>query len=398
MEGRSVPSSEKRWPELDGLRGTAILFVFLLHYVTDSRTHDGNFGLLYRFAQIFRLGWSGVDLFFVLSGFLIGGILLDARSSPNYFRTFYARRVYRILPVYYVWIMLYAIAGYSIMKWGSPENTALAGGDLQPLTYFFFLQNVLSVPSSFFSHYVVSPTWSLAVEEQFYLAAPILIRYLSLRRLTQVLSACVLVAPILRYFVFSVLPNGWVKANILTPCRADALAMGMLAAIAWRTPAKDWLAGHTVLLKSAVAVLLAGTIAMIKWVPGPRTALESALQYSWIALLFTLVLLTALTDGRSVVARVARWQFLREFGRISYCFYLIHLGVLGACHWIFFRSLPHIDDLQGFFVTLLAAVLSWTIAQLSWKHLEKPLIDRGHAKTYNNQGVAHHALPVRDSE
>ena len=77
-----------RWPELDGLRGTAILLVLLLHYVTDSRTHEGDFGALYRIAQVFRLGWSGVDLFFVLSGFLIGGILLDARSSQNTSRRF----------------------------------------------------------------------------------------------------------------------------------------------------------------------------------------------------------------------------------------------------------------------------------------------------------------------
>jgi peptidoglycan/LPS O-acetylase OafA/YrhL len=110
-------SGARRWPELDGLCGGAILMVFLLHYVTDSRTHEGNFGLLYHFAQIFRLGWSGVDLFFVLSGFLIGGILLDARSSSNYFQTFYTRRIRRILPIYYVWIALYVCASYVIAKW-----------------------------------------------------------------------------------------------------------------------------------------------------------------------------------------------------------------------------------------------------------------------------------------
>lgn len=373
---------EKRWPELDGLRGIAILLVFLLHYVTDSRTHEGDFGLLYKFAQIFRLGWSGVDLFFVLSGFLIGGILLDARSSSNYFRAFYIRRVHRILPVYYAWIALYAIAGYSIMKWASAVDAATVGGSLRAAMYFLFLQNILHIPVTLYSNYMVSPTWSLAVEEQFYLVAPFLIRYLSLKRLTTVLLACVVGAPVLRYFVFAFLPDGINKATVLMPCRADALAMGMLAAIAWRTPAKAWLLRRVSLLKIVAGILLLGALAMIKWLPGPRTAFEGAYQFSWIACLYAGALLLALLDGQSLLARVSRWRFLRECGRVSYCVYLIHRGILGVCHWIFFRSLPRIDDWSGFGVTLLAAFLTWTIARASWRYLEKPLIDRGHRQTY----------------
>jgi peptidoglycan/LPS O-acetylase OafA/YrhL len=368
---------EARWPELDGLRGAAILMVFLLHYVTDSRTHEGGFGSLYRFAQLFRLGWSGVDLFFVLSGFLIGGILLDARASPSYFRTFYTRRIYRILPIYYSWLTAYAISGYALMKWGSATSTAYVGYSLHAGIFFLFLQNILGIPASPFSHYMVSPTWSLAVEEQFYLVAPFLIRYLSVRTLTFVLLACVSGAPILRYFA------GSDMGYVLMPCRADALAMGMLAAVAWRTAAKAWLIRRTALLKSLSAVLLVGALAMIKWMPGPRgTALEVAFQYSWLALLYTSILLTALLDSRCLVACAARWWLLRECGRVSYCVYLIHLGILGVLHRVFFGGLPHIDDWPGFAVTVLAAILTWIIARLSWKYFEKPLIDRGHAQGY----------------
>ncbi|MGA7914171.1 MAG: acyltransferase [Candidatus Acidiferrales bacterium] len=383
-----APLREKRWPELDGLRGTAILLVFLLHYVTDSRTHQATFGLLYRFAAIFRLGWSGVDLFFVLSGFLIGGILIDARASSNYFRTFYIRRVHRILPVYYLWITLYAILGYAIMKSGSPKYAAALGGALHPVVYLLFLQNILSAPYSLYGHYMLSPDWSLAVEEQFYLVAPFLIRWLSLKRLTAVLVACVIGAPVLRYFIFPLSPGGPDRVYSLMPCRADALAMGMLAAIAWRSTARDWLRQRAVPLKIASGFLFLGACAMTKWMPGPKTPVEAALQYSWLASLYTSILLLALLDTRGLVARVARWSFLRECGRISYCFYLIHLGILGACHWIFFGALPRINDWQGLGVTVLAALLAWTIAQLSWKYLEKPLIDRGHAKTYDRGGKA----------
>lgn len=270
------------------------------------------------------------------------------------------------------------------MKWGSPENVMTVGNSLRPVIYFLFLQNTLKVPTSLYSHYMVSPMWSLAVEEQFYLVVPFLIRYLTVRRLTQVLLTCVLGAPVLRYVIFSLSQNGANWTYVLTPCRADALAMGLLVAVSWRTPAKEWLRRHTFLLKVTFGILLPGALAMTKWMPGPRTPFEAAFQGTWLALLCSSVLLVALFDGRSLVARAARWRFLREWGRVSYCFYVIHLGVLGVCHWTFFHSLPHIDDWPGLGVTVLAAVLAWTIAQLSWKYFEKPLIDRGHAKTYSS--------------
>ena len=94
-----------RIPELDGLRGMAILLVLVGHYFAVPGT--GAASLLNGYW--FRLGWTGVDLFFVLSGFLIGGILLDVRDSPNYFKTFYARRFFRIIPLYYAWILLYIV-------------------------------------------------------------------------------------------------------------------------------------------------------------------------------------------------------------------------------------------------------------------------------------------------
>ena len=110
---KDLPATPVRIPQLDGLRGIAILLVIALHYLNDSE--HGAFGsFLYRFGCAFRLGWAGVDLFFVLSGFLIGGILLEARESVNYFRTFYLRRFFRILPIYYLWVTLFAIAALSL--------------------------------------------------------------------------------------------------------------------------------------------------------------------------------------------------------------------------------------------------------------------------------------------
>jgi peptidoglycan/LPS O-acetylase OafA/YrhL len=119
--------SKGRVPELDGLRGTAILSVLCFHYVTQQGvTPPGT--LTHYLQRAVIMGWSGVDLFFVLSGFLIGGILMDARESPSYFRTFYARRFFRIIPIYYLWITAYV----ALMLLAGAKVQALSNSGIRP--------------------------------------------------------------------------------------------------------------------------------------------------------------------------------------------------------------------------------------------------------------------------
>src|ERR1700687_3590491 len=117
------------------------------------------------------MGWSGVDLFFVLSGFLIGGILVDARNSPSYFKTFYTRRFFRIIPIYYLWILAYivliGVAG-AALRARSNSGVIMALGT--PIyAHFFFLQNLMVLPFAGLAGAWFAHLWSLAVEEQFYL-------------------------------------------------------------------------------------------------------------------------------------------------------------------------------------------------------------------------------------
>src|SRR5271156_3076565 len=137
-----------RIPELDGLRGIAILLVLAYHYVSIpsgvAPTH------LYQ--RLFAIGWSGVDLFFVLSGFLIGGILLDVRESPNYFKSFYGRRFYRIVPLYYVWVAIYFIVT-SFRP--SPETWRSV-----PI-YALFLQNSVKINHAILGTAWLGALWSL---------------------------------------------------------------------------------------------------------------------------------------------------------------------------------------------------------------------------------------------
>ncbi len=107
LGGEARPGADGRIAELDGLRGLAILLVILCHYIGNP-DHTALGFWPHRFLLAFSAGWSGVDLFFVLSGFQIGGSFLEARGAPHYFRAFYMRRVFRILPIYYFWTLLFA--------------------------------------------------------------------------------------------------------------------------------------------------------------------------------------------------------------------------------------------------------------------------------------------------
>ena len=168
-----------RIPELDGLRGIAILSVVCIHYIDGQGPTGGPITTLLQ--KIVALGWSGVDLFFVLSGFLIGGILLDARGSPNYFKTFYVRRFFRIIPIYYAWVLLYVLlvtlAGHVVQVHSNSGRPEELGASIY--VHFLFLQNVWPITLAGLAGAWLSPTWSLAVEEQFYLVCPWMIRFIS---------------------------------------------------------------------------------------------------------------------------------------------------------------------------------------------------------------------------
>src|SRR5579864_754138 len=389
----AAPRSD-RMRELDGLRGVAILLVVSLHYITNSKTTNPGFGLLYHFAQAFRLGWSGVDLFFVLSGFLIGGILLDARQTSNYFRTFYLRRVHRILPIYYAWLALYtAVCLFMVWRPLNAVESSAGAVVFQALVHVLFLQNLVATGTAHpvIAHYWISVAWSLAVEEQFYLVAPLLVRYLSTKRLAYVLVGCIVGAPILRAVLCRYLPGGSSVIYVWMPCRTDTLAAGMLAAVAWRSDARFWLERHTAFLRSGLGVLVLGALAMLKWLPSAagRSLWQAAFQFSWLAALYVCLMMLALLEPNGGIAKVSRWRFLREWGRVSYCVYLIHLGILGLCHTVLLRSLPSITTWQGVLTTLLALGLTWSLARFSWRFFEKPLLSRGHRYQYSKLKLPH---------
>jgi peptidoglycan/LPS O-acetylase OafA/YrhL len=371
-----------RIPQLDGLRGIAILLVISLHYLNDAS--HGPFGsLLYRFGCAFRLGWAGVDLFFVLSGFLIGGILLDARESENYFQTFYLRRFFRILPIYYLWLALFIVAAF---LFGSSVGTVYANDQsvvkLLP-AYFLFLQNYLQLPFASFAWLWLAVAWSLGVEEQFYLVSPPLVRFLSIRKLKSVLIATLFVAPFLRVALYLLWSGGKFAMYVWMPCRADSLAIGVLAALLWREGTiQAWYAAHRRHFHTLLGILALAMPFFIKWLFSPYAFWMGFVGYSWLALFFACLLLQGLLEPHGIWGRFLNLAFLREMGRLSYCIYLIHLLILGLCHSLILHKLPSIASVPAAGITLLAFCLTYVLAALSWRYFEHPLLRQGHRYKY----------------
>jgi peptidoglycan/LPS O-acetylase OafA/YrhL len=350
------------------------------------------------FERFTAMGWTGVDLFFVLSGFLIGGILLDVRSSPSYFKTFYVRRFYRIIPLYYVWILCYlvvvAFAGPFFSAYASSQGEPVASSHLYLLPAF--LQNLGPVRYSAFAYAWFAPTWSLAVEEQFYLVAPIVIRLFSRRWLYWLLSLVIFSAPLLRLWVYYHVPraNGFEPAYELMPCRADALAMGILAALLWRSRMfRLWMSNHASVLYGLAGMSLAGVFVLGRYSPLLWSFAMEFIGYTWIAGFYALILLLALGVPSGPVARLARMGSLRELGRVSYCLYIIHYVIGFLSQMLVASAARRGEHWKSMLAYALAAVIAYLLARFSWTHFEHPLFRRAHAYRYFTEEGANATAP-----
>ena len=207
-----------RVKELDGLRAIAILSVVAWHYLGAG---DGPSSTPWR---IFIVGRTGVDLFFVLSGYLITGILLANRGSSNYFAAFYGRRSFRILPIYFGLVAIY-LAGRQL----GGSARVLFDGTLPWWSYLIGLQNFWMAAEQTYGAYWLGGTWSLAIEEQFYLVFPLVIYFAPPRILPRLLIALLVLCPVGRMIAYGL--GDRYGYYVLMPLRADILAMGAL--IAW---------------------------------------------------------------------------------------------------------------------------------------------------------------------
>jgi peptidoglycan/LPS O-acetylase OafA/YrhL len=365
-------------PALDGLRGIAIIMV-MLHHFTHFQQTTGFDGPI---RSVLAFFWSGVDLFFVLSGFLITGILLATRDGERYFTTFYARRILRIFPLYYLVLLL----AFVVLPKFPVVNALLAGqeyvaaeqGDRPPQwQYWLFLTN-FSVANYGWLHGWIDISWSLAIEEQFYLLWPLVI-WLCPPRLAAVLCAAILVAePLARIYARAIdYPALWLYLR--TWYRLDGLAMGALLAFAYRRgllPLLDrWV---PIVIVACVAGLVA--CAILGGHPWWWNRRMQQYGYSLIAIGGGAMLVSAVNRPLdSSWPRMLSAGWLRAFGKYSYALYLIHLPVMRlVLEYVLDPAEYETLGMPRWIAQLLfygaAAAPAFALAWLSWRFFEGPIL------------------------
>jgi peptidoglycan/LPS O-acetylase OafA/YrhL len=371
-----------RIPELDGLRGIAIALVLLHHYFFQPIEATPGSPLAYVQAAA-RLGWSGVDLFFVLSGFLIGGILLDARNSSNYFSVFYTRRFFRIVPIYFVFLTI-ALSLYAFGSLGITSDFRWTFEHRLPwLPYFLFLQNFWMAFTTSFGALGLTVTWSLAVEEQFYLTLPMLVRFLSRHGLVFALIGGIIFAPISRIALHAFAPSHYLSWYGLMICRADALLLGVVGAMLLRSDVwNQRLARHRRVLLLLTVPLGLGLAVLTLRASDPYGFAMLTVGYSWLALFYLSVILCGLLYRQSWFGACLRWGWLGWLGSIAYGVYLFHELVRGVLRGLLSSGRPGRWTPRDFLVSLVALATTLLICHLFWLFFEKPLIQRGHRAQY----------------
>ena len=356
---------------LDGLRGLAILLVLLLHFSVYghglARADVFIDRLYYRIAGA---GWIGVDLFFVLSGFLITGILIDAKGFPNYLRNFYARRVLRIFPLYYGALVLLMVVLPRLWPYHAGLQSLAADG----AWYWAYLSNVKIARDGWPEVGAIGHFWSLAVEEQFYLLWPVIVLAVNRRQLQIVCLLCVIMALAVRVLLNA--RGNSPAAFVLTPARMDALAVGALIAVAARRA--DELRRFARLARSMTILL--GLSALLIFVLRKGFAgydpVVSTIGHTIIAFFFGAVLVLALTlPPGSFVVRALESSILRFFGRYSYGLYVLHHPILflgaGIVPLALIPTVLGSQLLRQFVFIVIATSVSVVLAFLSWHLFEK---------------------------
>ena len=365
-----------RLPELDGLRGIACLMVMLDHVIVSSLPQDLMPGL-YRLST-----WliGGVDLFFVLSGFLIGGILLDHKDSSNYFQVFWTRRIGRIFPVYYLLMLTFFCMIGIKTRLDAPWLDVFLFNNIMPLwTYLLFVQNFAqSLDGGDGGARWVASTWSLAIEEQFYLLLPPLIYVMRRRSVVALAAMCVIIALLVRAHLWQA-TGSWFTGYFLLPGRMDSLAFGLLGALAIRNAAAfAWLQRSRRILDLLALIVMAflstnALVAIGERTPEAISFLVRSSDFTLRAALFSYALLRIfLVSERSWYRRSLSFPTLIFIGTISYALYMYHQVVNGLLHGVFFADIPRITDFSHLLVALVVIVLSVILAWLSTNYYEHP--------------------------
>ena len=369
---RDNPESGRLLP-LDGIRGLAVLIVIVHNAAWIAGSSDQL--LLKATTALTASGWLGVQLFFALSGFLITGILLDAKGKPRFFRSFYLRRTLRIFPLYYTVIALTVFVA-PLVAW-SPEWVASVRQNQWP--YWVYLSNWTEP----FKHGIhgLSHLWSLAVEEQFYLVWPLVVWLTARRGLVALCVAMIVGTPFIRLGIrLADLPLE--AAYMFTVARWDALAAGALVATLLRDPG-----GRALLHRWQARVAGAAGAALAALVLRQHgfhseDIPNQVIGQSLIAILSAALLAYAAVSTAPVPPRLhsaLSSTGLRTLGKYSYAMYVFHFPIHHALKLLLTDVVMGADTpmrlvrLLGYLV--LVITLTFIAALISWRVIEQPFLD-----------------------
>lgn len=370
-------------PSLDGVRGLAILMVMASHFF--SGTPHNRFERFLNSGLAF--GATGVDLFFVLSGFLITGILFDSQHESRFFQKFYARRALRILPLYYGVILVYVIVGL--------VRRQSSGGELLSLACYLQNTGLIAAPITEYRGALMLPLghfWSLAIEEQFYLVWPLLVFFLRTRwRLVVVCMCSILLCPSLRFLLW-MRGAGYEAVHESMFCRADALLIGGALALLLRSGWHDrvlsvapWLSGVVVI----VFLQRAATSPVGGFPHASSDVAKLALTYSVLAIGYVGLIAWALAD--SPARRLFSLRPLRVLGKYSYGLYVLHLILLAYLEVPLRARIQELHAGRGAVVLLTgvtAFVISLAAAMLSYQLYERQFLKLKRFFDYRAHGSA----------
>jgi peptidoglycan/LPS O-acetylase OafA/YrhL len=335
----------KRIESLDGLRGLAIGMVLWLHFFGSA------------------IGWAGVDVFFILSGYLITTILLSAREEPHFWRIFYTRRATRIIPAYVV-TMLTTFAFFRL-EWHL----------IWPY-YVFFAANWAAAVSGF-NVGPLSPLWSLAVEEHFYFLWPLCVRKCPRKTLFVVLISIVVAEPLIRTLSYVFHPLDWRAYYMLTPFRLDGLALGALLGLALaesKTRERLQVSGAFVpwaLAFSFSCFILPIIVLNQDW--QKHQLVFFSVGFSGVDLTAALLLLFLILRPESRITKFFSMRPLRFLGRISYGLYLYHIPI----QQMIWRIGDHYAFTHHKQINIISLPVSILFAWLSFRFFETPFLDLG---------------------
>jgi peptidoglycan/LPS O-acetylase OafA/YrhL len=351
----------KRVAHLDGIRGLAVALVVFHHWTATGHAMD--------------LGNIGVQLFFVLSGFLITGILIDTRTALDAgtvglgegLGNFWKRRATRILPVFLFTLTLIALAGSRFEK---PENMPW---------HFLFASNLLFFARGTFEGTSLAHFWTLAVEQQFYLAWPLVVVLAPRRSLEKVMLALIVLAPMTRIALYAAGFHEFPQYNVLPLASFDSLGLGALMALWIRMPAEQaqgrWHALSVCAVVATVAFVLNRAFGR----------LPANVEQTFYAVIFAWVVGTSSRHIEGIAARVLEWRPLVALGIVSYGVYVYHMFGPRLVGFGLRTIGAPLEWHTGVPLFLLSAVFTLGVACASWFLMERPIINAGRSRTRRPQ-------------